>query len=181
MSTGEYSGPYETQNPNKSDEVMDVEAALCFALARANYTTRDIAKRLSLDAMTVCRRLDRLILLQAKPGRSVMRLLEAARLDDLARALDQVLYGAAGPDTDPEAFAERAVQDGLTPLDVAALVRTGLAASAARRSLWGLDHQPAEPDLDGETTPAAEPEPWELAARDHRDEQEDKINRGEFD
>jgi hypothetical protein len=159
---------------------MDVEAALCFALARANYTVRDIAKRLSLDAMTVCRRLDRLILLQAHPGRSVMRLIEAARVDDLARALDQVLYGPPGPDTDPEAFTERAVATHLTPADVAALVRTGLAASAARRALWGLDHS-EENSADTPLEPAAEPEPWELAARTHRDEQEAKINRGEFD
>jgi hypothetical protein len=177
---GEYSGSYETQHPNKSDAVMDVEAALCFALARANYTVRDIAKRLSLDPMTVCRRLDRLILLHSRPSRSVMRLLEGDRLDDLSRTLDQVLYGPPGADSDPEAFAERAVAAHLTPVDVASLVRTGLAASAARRALWGLDHTD-ESGADTPLEPAAEPEPWELAAREHRDEQEAKINRGEFD
>jgi hypothetical protein len=176
---GEHSGPYETQHPNKSEAVMDVEAALCFALARANYPVRDIAKRLCLDAMTVCRRLDRLILLQAQPGRSAMRLLEAARVDDLARALDQVLYGPPG-DTEPEAFADRAVQAHLTAADVAALVRTGLAASARRAALWGLDHTPTDPDP-GHGADPTEPEPWELAATAHRDEQADKIQRGEFD
>jgi len=109
-----------------------------------------------------------------------MRLLESARVDDLARALDQVLYGQGAPD-DVDDFTERAVQAHLTPQDVASLVRTGLAASARRAALFGLDHRPEEPDDDGYTEPDAEPQPWQLAATEHRNEQADRIKRGEFD
>jgi hypothetical protein len=157
---------------------MDVEAALCFAYARANYTVRDIARMTGLDPMTVCRRLDRLILVQSRPSRSILRLIEADRVDDMARAVDQVLYGSGRPDV--ELLAERAVAQGLTPVDVAALLRVQLAASARRSSLLGLNTPESEPD-DPPLGDSPEPTEWELSARNHRDEQARRIEKGEFD
>jgi len=157
---------------------MDTEAALAFQWARAGYPVRDIAKRLGLDAMTVCRRLDRLTLLQSQPSRSILRLIAAAQLDDLTRAAHQALYGTVAPDV--ETLTDRAIAQGLSPQDVAALVRVAAQLNREKRSLLGLD-QTTDETNDGPLEPTAEPEEWELVAQEHRDEQAARIQNGDFD
>ena len=175
---GEYSGSYETGDPNKSDEQIAVEAALCYGLMRANYTASDISRRTGLSIRTVYRRLDTLILAQGNPPKTVMRAVEGDRVDDLARAVDQALYGSARPDV--ENLGDRPISPDLSPQDVASLVRAGLAARARRAALLGLD-QTTDETNDEPLDPTAEPEEWELVAQEHRDEQAERVARGEFD
>lgn len=121
---GSHSGPYPTQDPNKSDEVIDVEAALAYSKLRRGEHPDDICKQLGLSRRTFYRRIETLILAQERPSRRLMQAMEFDTLQDLTRRVYERL------------------EDESSTADFAKLVGESRQLSAARRALLRLDDDP---------------------------------------
>lgn len=82
---GEHSGPYKTQDPNKSEEVIDTEAALAYARLLRRERADDIAKDLGISRATFYRRIEMLTLRLDRPSRSLLVAISHDELDELSR------------------------------------------------------------------------------------------------
>lgn len=90
---GEHSGPYKTQDPNKSEEVIDTEAALAYARLLRRERADDIAKDLGISRATFYRRIEMLTLRLGQPSRSLLVAISHEELDELARMTKERLQG----------------------------------------------------------------------------------------
>lgn len=153
---------------------MDAEAALCYALKRRNWAVPDIARHTGLTIATVYRRIERLILQLEMPARSVLRTIEADRVDDYARVVDHYLY-----EPDPDPVAARVPRSDLGPIEAAALLRTAKSLMDRRAALLKLDTDRA--DAEHEMPVTAEPEPWALEQAQRTADERKKLMNGEFE
>lgn len=124
---GPYSGPYDTQDPNKADEVIDVEAALAYVKFREGMHPDDICKQLGLSRRTFYRRIEKLILAQELPSRRLIQAMEFDILQDLSRLVR----------------ARLTAEDEPSNADLARLVGEARQLSRERRALLRVDEDPA--------------------------------------
>lgn len=97
---GQHSGPYKTQDPNKSEEVIDVEAALAYLALKRGEHPDDIAKRLGISRRTFYYRIEKLIFAQERPSRRLLQALEYDRLQDLTVMVHQRLEDTESSNAD---------------------------------------------------------------------------------
>lgn len=117
-----HSGPYKTQDPNKSDEVIDVEAALAYLKLRRGEHPDDICKELGLSRRTFYRRIETLIMARERPGRRLLQAMEYDNLQDLTRLVH-----------------ERLNEEEASNADFVKLVGESRQLSNSRRALMKLD------------------------------------------
>lgn len=123
---GEYSGAYQTQDPNVSDEEMDLQAAQAWAMLKRGVPMSEIVVTLGISRSTLYRRWERLTLKQ--PGKWLRRMLEDARLESLTLRI------------------ENSIESADSVLETVALVREARQLSQARSQLHKLvDEQDASP------------------------------------
>lgn len=132
---GDYSGPYPTGDPNKTDDVVDVEAALAYVKLRRGEDPAEICKQLGLSRRTFYRRIERLILAQDRPTRTLMKAMEFDTLQDLTRLTYEIYEGEA------------------SNADKLAAISQARQLSNSRRALYSLDEddtveEPEELDED---------------------------------
>lgn len=133
-----------TQDPNKPDEVIDVEASLAYLALKRGEHPDDIAKRLGISRRTFYYRIEKLIFAFEAPSR---RLLQRIERDHLADLTSMVLAR---------------LDDEASNADFARLTGEARQLSRERRALLKLDD--AEP-VTVDDASELEDDDWE--ARDH--------------
>lgn len=141
---GPYSGPYESQDPNKSLDEVEDEALQAWSLLKRGWSYDEIGVKLGVSRRTVANRLEKLTNALGGLQGPLRRMAELDRLERLTRKIDEAL--------DAE----------LTPGDLAKLVGAGARVSDARIKLLGPSETPAGDD--GPDVPE-----WVAAARDEAD------------
>lgn len=152
---GEYSGAYQTGDPNKPAEVMDAEAVRAYELQLRGHDLDYISKALGLAPRTIQRRIATLILARERPIREVQRWIESDRYDRWTLIISERL------------------DDDVSNADAARLLAEARQISAARRRLFALDDDTAP------TLPEDDPEPdnWVVGARDEADAELAEVER----
>lgn len=159
---GQYSGPYETGDPNKPEEVIDVEAALAYQRLRRGEHPDDICKQLCLSRRTFYRRIERLILAQDHPTRSLMRVMEWENLQELTAMTLQLLEGVKTGD--------------ISNADAIKGIGEARQLSNSRRALFKLE------DEEDETAPEeldAEMDEWVAEAKAEADAELQRVRNGD--
>lgn len=129
---GPHSGRYSTGDPNKSEDVRDLEAIQAYELQLRGHDLEYISKALGLAPRTIQRRIAELILARERPIREVQRWLLADRVEGWTRLINDRL------------------DDEASNADVARLISEGGKLVSHLRALHQLD---ADPDAPAESEP----------------------------
>lgn len=117
------------QDRNKTEDELDAEALKAFQMIKRGESRRDVAITLGISQRTLIRRLQRAIL--SPVPKSILREIEAERLDDLTLRVHKALEAGVASTS-----------------DLALLLREARALSAARSKLRGLNEAPSPNDPD---------------------------------
>lgn len=83
-----YAEQIPSQDPNKTEEEVDLECALAFSkMCRRERTAAQLAEEMGISRATFFRRIDKLILRLGRPSRTVMVAMEHEHLDGITGEL----------------------------------------------------------------------------------------------